>query len=241
MAVIPVANLYYLLCYAWDEFAPRQMDRYAAEDFPDTFHLFSRQLIVGVRALHRQGFETGYIPLEESTSNPRGRILMAPSIRTRAMSPKKVYCAFDEMSADILSNQILKATLRRLTGEETLQGPLRRELRQTMGLLASVRDIELTRRVFHSVRVHQNNRLYSFLMTICHFLWERMEALEIRVPEPAFLEFSGALLLAGAPGQEAGSGTEAQVDIALADGSQLRMRGRALDAAAIVAAFMRRS
>ena len=36
-------------------------------------------------------------------------------------------------------------------------------------------------------------------------------------------------------------GTEAQVDIALADGSQLRMRGRALDAGAIVTAFMRRS
>jgi hypothetical protein len=72
-------------------------------------------------------------------------------------------------------------------------------------------------------------------------LRERMEVRDARTPAPAFLEFSGALLLAGAPGQEAGSGTEAQVDIALADGSQLRMRGRALDAGAIVAAFMRRS
>jgi hypothetical protein len=72
-------------------------------------------------------------------------------------------------------------------------------------------------------------------------LRERMEVRDVRTPEPAFLEIPGAMLLAGSPGQEAGPETEAQVDIALADGSQLRMRGRSLDAAAIVAAFMRRS
>src|ERR1700732_3028908 len=176
MAVIPVANIYYLLCYAWDEFAPRQMDRYAAEDFPDTLHLFARQLVVGINALHRQGFETGYIPQEESTSTPRGRILMAQSIRAMTMQPKRVYCAFDEMSADIRSNQVLKATLSRLLGEETLEIPIRRELRRTIGLLANVSVIELSARVFHAVRVHQNNRLYSFLLTISSFLFECMEA-----------------------------------------------------------------
>jgi 5-methylcytosine-specific restriction enzyme subunit McrC len=176
MAFIPVANIYYMLCYAWDEFAPLQIDRYAAEDFPDTLHLFSRQLIAGLGALHRQGFETDYIPLEESTSAPRGRILIAPSIRTMTRQPGKVYCAFDEMSADIRSNQILKATLHRLLGEGTLQIPIRKELRQTIGLLANVRAIELNARVFHDVRLHQNNRLYSFLLTISRFLFESMEA-----------------------------------------------------------------
>ena len=53
MPSIPVANIYYLLCYAWNEFAPRQMERYAAEEFPDTLHLFSRQLIIGVHCTDR--------------------------------------------------------------------------------------------------------------------------------------------------------------------------------------------
>lgn len=26
MAIIPVANIFYLLCYAWNEFAPRQIE-----------------------------------------------------------------------------------------------------------------------------------------------------------------------------------------------------------------------
>ena len=61
-------------------------------------------------------------------------------------------------------------------GADTLGGPIRRELRQTLCLLAKVRDIDLNFRVLHAVRVHQNNRLYSFLLTICRFLFDSMDA-----------------------------------------------------------------
>jgi 5-methylcytosine-specific restriction enzyme subunit McrC len=173
---IPVANVYYLLCYAWDEFAPRQMGAIAAEEFPDTLHLFSHLLLVGLRALHRRGLETGYTPFEEATSTVRGRILFAQTIRLLTVQPKRLQCAFDEMSADILSNQVLKATLMRLLGEESLDGRLRSQLRNARALLPGVRDIELNARVFHQVRLHQNNRLYSFLINICRFFYESLEA-----------------------------------------------------------------
>ncbi|NDJ12969.1 MAG: hypothetical protein EBY17_17515 [Acidobacteriia bacterium] len=176
MPSIPVANIYYLLCYAWNEFAPRQIERHAAEEFPDTLHLFSRQLIIGLQSLHRRGLETGYIAVEESTSTPRGRILIASSIRTMTMQPKRLYCTFDEMSADVQTNQILKATLNRLLGVHELEPSVRRELRQASALLRDVHDVELSARLFHAVRLHQNNRLYSFLLTICRFLFECMEA-----------------------------------------------------------------
>ena len=173
---IPVANIYYLLCYSWDEFAPRQMSGFAAEESPDTLHLFSHLVIVGVRALHRRGLETGYIPLEEPISTVRGRILICETIQLMTMRPKKVHCVFDEMSADILSNQILKATIKRLLGEQSLSVRLRAELRETLALLAGARDIKLHARLFHQVRLHQNNRLYLFLINICQFLYESLEA-----------------------------------------------------------------
>jgi 5-methylcytosine-specific restriction enzyme subunit McrC len=175
MAPIPIANIYYLLCYAWNEFAPRQIEQRAAEGFPDTLHLFSRQLIIGTQLLHRQGFERGYITLEGATSNPCGRILISPSIRTMVLQPKKIYCARDEMSVDIQSNQILKSTLLRLLGVRELQTPVRRELRQTSALLRDVQQVELSARMFHAVRLHENNRLYAFLLTLCRFLYECME------------------------------------------------------------------
>jgi len=120
----------------------------------------------------------------------------------------------------------LKAAIQSWRKTRTKVGPMPADLwQQAMGLAA----VYGVCRIARAIEVD-----YSALR-------ERMEVRDARTPAPAFLEFSGALLLAGAPGQEAGSGTEAQVDIALADGSQLRMRGRALDAGAIVAAFMRRS
>jgi len=178
MASIPIANIYYLLCYAWDEFAPRQIELHAAEEFPDTLHLFARQLIIGIQSLHRRGFEAGYIPFEEITVNPRGRILMAPSIRTMTAQPKRLNCACDEMSVDIQSNRILKSTLHRLLGLPGLETPVRQDLRRASNLLRDVQEVELTARMFHAVRMHENNRLYAFLMTICYFLYESMEARE---------------------------------------------------------------
>jgi hypothetical protein len=76
-------------------------------------------------------------------------------------------------------------------------------------------------------------------------LCERAEVLATRSLEPTFLEIPAALVLAGStndgatPGVDAGH-AETLIDIALADGSQLRMRGVSLDAAGIVAAFMGR-
>ena len=76
-------------------------------------------------------------------------------------------------------------------------------------------------------------------------LRERAETLATRSLEPSFLEIPATLVLAGAvhdgatPEVDAGH-AEALIDIALADGSQLRMRGRSLDTAGIVAAFMGR-
>jgi len=76
-------------------------------------------------------------------------------------------------------------------------------------------------------------------------LREQAEVLATRSLEPAFLEIPAALVLAGSandgasPEVDAGH-AETLIDIALADGSQLRMRGRSLDTAGIVAAFMGR-
>jgi len=153
---IPVANIYYLLCYAWDEFTPRRMIGVEGEQFPDTLHLFAHLLVVGLRTLHRQGLETGYVIVEEPTSTLRGRILMGNTIQVRAKQPQKVFCAFDEMSADVVSNQILKATMRRILGEEHLEAELRGDVRRSLSLLPSVSEIELNNRLFHEVHLHQN-------------------------------------------------------------------------------------
>jgi 5-methylcytosine-specific restriction enzyme subunit McrC len=175
---VPVQNIYYLLCYAWDEFAPKQLEKVAAEQFPDAVHLFARLLATGVRSLHQRGFETGYVTLEQATSSPRGRILIGETLRLVATQPSRVCCTFDEMSADVLTNQILKASLGQILETEGLDRDIRAEVRQARRLFDQVSDIGLTPRVFYQVRVHQSNRLYAFLVNVCRFLFDSLQALD---------------------------------------------------------------
>lgn len=175
---IPVWNIYYLLCYAWDEFAPKQLENVGAEEFPDAIHLFARLLVTGVRSLHQRGFETDYITLEQSTSSPRGRILMAQTLRLVATQPSRVSCTYDEMSADVLTNQILKASMGQILGAEGLERDLLAEVRQARRLFDQVSDIALTPRAFYQVRVHHNNRLYAFLINVCRFLFDSLQAID---------------------------------------------------------------
>jgi 5-methylcytosine-specific restriction enzyme subunit McrC len=175
---IPVQNIYYLLCYAWDEFAPKQLAKIASEEFFDVVHLFASLLASGVWSLHQRGFEKGYVNLEHATSSPRGRIMMAETLRLVATQPARVYSAYDEMSADVLTNQILKATLGRILETSGLHKNLRAEARSAWRLFDQVSDIALTPRVFCLVQLHQNNRLYAFLINVCRFLFESLQPLD---------------------------------------------------------------
>ena len=53
---------------------------------------------------------------------------MKDTAHVRIRHPQQVFCSFDDLSADILSNQILRATVRRLLGEETLDASLSGDL-----------------------------------------------------------------------------------------------------------------
>jgi 5-methylcytosine-specific restriction enzyme subunit McrC len=79
------------------------------------------------------------------------------------------------MSCDILSNQILKATLNKVLGEQGLKPELRAAVRKCVKMLNGVTDIVLNARSFHEVHMHQNNRLYSFLINVCRFFHDCLE------------------------------------------------------------------
>jgi 5-methylcytosine-specific restriction enzyme subunit McrC len=103
---------------------------------------------------------------------PRGRILMTQSLPLLAAGGSRLFCGFDEMSHDILTNRILKTTVMALVADQSLDIRLRAKLRTAAGLLGGVSNISLTPRIFEQVQVHPNNRLYRALMVVCRWLYE---------------------------------------------------------------------
>jgi 5-methylcytosine-specific restriction enzyme subunit McrC len=112
---IPIANIYYLLCYAWD--ALEEKDALAdagALESPDLLNLFARVLANGTHRLLHRGLDRGYLPREEELAGVRGKLLATPTLRRNLLRKGRAMCAWDELEYDTLPNRILKTTLVRL-------------------------------------------------------------------------------------------------------------------------------
>jgi 5-methylcytosine-specific restriction enzyme subunit McrC len=167
---IPIRNIYYLLCYAWDRLGEGETVDVSALDSTELADLFATVLIGGTRHLLRRGLEQGYLEHEEELSGIRGRMQLAVSTRRLLLTHGKAVCTFDELSVDTLPNRILKTTMRALVRVDALNDKLRDQLRQLSAQMRLVGDIELNRLMFRRVQLHGNNRYYRFLMSVCEIV-----------------------------------------------------------------------
>ncbi|MCP5525071.1 MAG: 5-methylcytosine-specific restriction endonuclease system specificity protein McrC [Verrucomicrobiales bacterium] len=167
---IPIQNVYYLLCYAWDKLAERDVVAVDCLDATSLLDLFARVLINGVNHLLKRGFDRGYELQHEWTGRLRGRICFQEAIRRNAAVTGRLPCDYDELSYNVLHNRILKATMRQLIRARGLDTKSAERLSQLCRLLSEIEDIELTGRVFGRVQLHRNNQFYDFLLKVCELI-----------------------------------------------------------------------
>src|SRR6516162_2134201 len=78
---IPIKNLYYLLCYAWNHFHEGQVIFVSAIDSPNLSDLLASVLASGTRHLLRRGLDRGYVASREDTPSVRGRIVFKETVQ----------------------------------------------------------------------------------------------------------------------------------------------------------------
>lgn len=167
---IPIQNLYYLLCYAWDKLAERKVVAVEALDSTTLADLFARVRINGTHHLLKRGFDRGYLPEHEWTGRLRGRMCFQEVVRRNARFTGRLPCDFDELSYDVLHNRILKATMRRLIHTQGLAPECVEDLTQLCRRFAGIQDIELNARLLGQVQLHRNNQFYDFLLKVCELI-----------------------------------------------------------------------
>ena len=170
---IPIANIYYLLCYAWDVL--EEKDSVAgvdAEDSTDLLDLFARVLVNGTRRLLRRGLDRGYLPREDEIAGVRGKVLVTTTLRRNLLRQGRAACAWDELEYDTLPNRILKTTLLRLRDAVELNKCTRADVHDLLRWLAPVQPITLRGEHFRRVQLHRNNRIYAILLHVCEFIHE---------------------------------------------------------------------
>lgn len=179
---IPIKNIYYLLCYAWDGLDRKDLVSAGAEDFKDLSDLFAKVLANGTTHLFKRGLDQDYRRYEETTRSIRGKVLLGPSIQKMLLPQAQAACAFDDRTPNILHNQILRATMRRLLLCEGLDPGIREELDLVFSRFPPVDDISLQTRHFDQVQLTRNNKYYGFLLDVCRVIHDHWLATEGRGP-----------------------------------------------------------
>lgn len=172
MSQIPIQNLYFLLCYAWDvlpEGGFRYVDRHEVQKPAE---LLAQVIINGVRHIQRRGVDQEYCEYTDELQRLRGRMLVAESARKMLLNRGRALCVFDELSPDTLPNQIVLASLKRITASRDMAKELRHEAGSLVRGLRDVNDVRLTKQVFRRVQLHGNNRYYRFLLHACELLFD---------------------------------------------------------------------
>jgi 5-methylcytosine-specific restriction enzyme subunit McrC len=186
---IPIQNIYYLLCYAWDKLAERDVIGVESINMTCLPDLFARVLINGTNHLLKRGFDRGYVSLREWTSRLRGRVCFQEAIHRGATMTGRLPCDCDEVSYNVLHNQILKATMRRLMRTEGLAAECSAGLAQLCRLFSDIEDIELTNRLFGQVQLYQNNQFYDFLMKVCELIHQNLRLISEKSGTSKFMDF----------------------------------------------------
>lgn len=168
--MIPVENIYFLLSYVWNQFEEGDMTEVASCDFKNVADLLASVLCRGTSRLLRKGLDRGYLEQEEILSTIRGRIDVSYTSRHGLQHRGRVLCRFDELEYDILHNQIIKGTLRRLLKLPDLDREISNKVRGIYRRMSGIREIALTPNIFKRTTIHRNNSYYRFLLHICELI-----------------------------------------------------------------------
>ncbi len=171
---IPVRNIYYLLCYAWDHVREGETVDVGSEEFSGMVDFFAKVLNEGVSRLISRGLDRDYVAVSEDIRGLKGKLDLATTVKRNLLLTGKTHCAFDELSYDVLQNQILKATFRQLGFVTSLDPEQRRRAGRLYRKLDAVSDVPLRPRLFRTVRIHRNNQFYSFLLHLCRIIYDNL-------------------------------------------------------------------
>lgn len=170
--VIPVKNIYYMLSYAFKALKEKEYKSVAVEEFENIYDLLASIISVATNILIKRGLGREYIPLDEITSSPRGKIDVSYSIKCNLIFKQKLKCEYDEFSIDTYQNQILKTTINLLL-KTNVNLNTKKKLKVLMMYLKNVTLID-----YHYINWNFNhnrsNKHYELLMSLCYLVLKGM-------------------------------------------------------------------
>jgi 5-methylcytosine-specific restriction enzyme subunit McrC len=163
---IPIKNLYYLLCYAWERVDFSDAATVSRMPFRSGQDLLGYVFAHGIASLIRRGLDRGYRFDEEELAGLRGSIAMSETIMRSSVLRGRLVCRFDELTHDVIQNRLLRSALVLLLRMPDLDAAVKDAVATIHRLMKSIDVAPLSRKAVDSVPIHRNNREYRFLLEL---------------------------------------------------------------------------
>lgn len=186
---IPIRNVYYMLCYAWNCLDELEDGAASSLDGITGYDFLARMLNIGVDRLIRRGLGRGYSTTEEVSQTLRGKIDFSQSIKRNTMQELKLACCYDVFDYDTHFNRIIKATIGALLRYEELARENRDGLISVRRYFGAVTDVIPTGRLFACVQFGRSDAHYEFIIRLCEFIIQHMMVDE-QTGTTRFIKFS---------------------------------------------------
>lgn len=171
---IPVQNIYYLLCYAWNKLEERDRVNISIDDKTELLDLFAKVLINGTKILLKRGIDKSYVETTGEVVGVKGKFQLSQTLKSNLLLKQRTICTYDDFSSDILLNRILVTTLYSLSRTRGLDKQLKQDLVLLQSMLAGINQIEISGSLFKQIRLNRNNRFYDFIINVCQLIYESL-------------------------------------------------------------------
>lgn len=169
---IPIENIYYLLCYAWNKLDEKERVNVEVDDRMEILDLFAKILINATKILLKRGIDKNYVETTEELAGIKGKIQFSQTIKSNILFKQRTICTFDEFSSNIITNRILLTSIKTLINTKGLNSDLKKELISLQIMFGGIETIKMSKSIFSQVKLNRNNRFYGFIMNVCQIIYE---------------------------------------------------------------------
>lgn len=161
-----------MLCYAWNVLEQSDQVLVGREKFDNIYNLFARIYINGVNNLIKRGLSRSYIWEHEEMSTLRGKVDFAESMKKQTFRHGRMICNYDNFSADMRLNQIIKTTIHLLLRAPFVDSILKQKLKKLSLYFTDIQEIDLSESAFKNLRLDRNNFHYKMLINISELIYK---------------------------------------------------------------------
>lgn len=170
-----VENTWNMLKYLYDELTGKKFNDFDISNVETVDELYAIVICRWCSNVAREGLYKEYVTIEgEELTSPKGQIDIQQTIVLQTKSRGALICNYDELSADVYVNHILKAALIELSADSTLPKWIKTELQKAIMLFNGVSAIDLTYVKWKTIKYDNSNIRYKHIIEVIrNYLFER--------------------------------------------------------------------